>query len=122
MRGSLSRCNIIDYIYQVAETHGRRNGQSGVGSTILMLIWDFDIFIPSLPFISKHLSSVWFIVAVVSGVAFPFVFCRLRYTERRRQMLDERYGKMKHTGRKMLVITTAYIIGMFALWFLNKLL
>lgn len=109
--------HIIDYIYQVGEMHGRSNGQKGTGSTVLVLIWYFDILIPLLSLIGRHLSYVWFVAVVITGIVFPFVFCRMRYTERRRQMLDGRYAKMKHTGRKMLLIITA-CIGVFVLWFL----
>lgn len=95
----------IDYIWFVGEAFHRREGSPGDGGTLLMVCWFMDAFLPLLTFSHRVVNGWWFyLVATPVLLLAPFVFCRFRYTAKRRVEIWARFHDHKHMGRRLLVI------------------
>lgn len=73
----------IDYIWFAGESFHRREKAPGDGNALVMWCWYPDVL-------------------------FPFLFCRLRYTEKRRNEILEKY-QGRRTGRELLLVWSAMI-------------
>lgn len=95
----------IDYIWFVGEAFHRREGAPGDGEALLMGCWYMGAFLPLLTF-SHRVVNGWGFYLVADPVLLlaPFVFCRFRYTEKRRDKIWTRLHEHRHMGRRLLAI------------------
>lgn len=78
----------IDALWRIGEWFHQREKTPGTGATLLMWCWFLDALFPLLSLARVCLDeAIFFTLAVPGLIAFPLVFCRLRYTERRRRKL-----------------------------------
>ncbi len=105
----------IDYIWFVGEAFHRRERSPGDGGALLMVCWYMDVFLPLLTFSHRVLNGWWFYLAAAPVLLLaPFVFCRFRYTAKRRDEIWTRFHDYKHMGRRLLA-TGAVIAGICSL-------
>ena len=94
----------IDYIWFVGESFHVWEKSPGDGEALLMGCWYLDAALPLLTFLHRVAGGWWFYLAAVPVVLLvPFVFCRFRYTAKRRDEIFARFSH-KHTGRRLLAI------------------
>ena len=97
----------IDYIWFVGEAFHRRERSPGDGGALLMVCWYMDAFLPLLTFSHRVVNGWWFyLVAAPVLLLAPFVFCRFRYTAKRRDEIWARYHGYKHMGKRLLATGT----------------
>lgn len=99
---NIVRC--IDYIWFVGESFHGREKAPGDGETLLMWCWYLDAFLPLLTAIHK-VEPGWpfYVIAMPILMFFPFLYCRLRYTERRKKEIFSRFHG-SYTGKHLLLI------------------
>ena len=113
------RVCFIDYLWYVAERFSEREHNNLDGGMLLFLCWLFVIVLP----LGLTLGCLWGPTIAASSLilAFlPLVFCRLRYTPARCEVIREHYRGMKHPGRRLIsiiLIAIALMIAVFALMF-----
>ncbi len=109
------RFTVLDYIWYVAETIGKREYNNMTGLSILLIIWCLGILIPLLtPLMYWLCGNPTTIILALILCFLPFVFCRLRYTAARKQMIEQHYSSMKRLWRRMFMIAmTAFILAAF---------
>ena len=110
---------LIDYMWYVAEIWHEREHTNLNGRMLLFFCWLFAIVLP----LGLTLGCLWGPTIAASSLilAFlPLVFCRLRYTPARCEVIREHYRGMKHPGRRLIsiiLIAIALMIAVFALMF-----
>lgn len=116
---------VIDYIWYVAETWSAREHNNLNGSMLLFLGWLYAIVIPCGLLIGYFFGPQCAILTLVSCFM-PSIFCKLRYTAKRREALSEHYGKLKHPGRKLaqiilcgIALTATNVVLMFHFEFIH---
>lgn len=99
----------IDHIWLVGESFHRQEHAPGDGGTLLMACWYLDVLCP-LSTLGRGWLPGWMFYALALRLLllFPVLFCRLRYTEQRREALLARYRPRK-TGRRLLGIRAAIL-------------
>lgn len=111
----------IDHMWYVAEIWHEREHTNLNGSLLLFFCWFLPILFPfGIPLLSHFFS--WIIAFGIMMILcfLPDLFCKFRYTARRRKALCEHYGKMKHPGKnlaKIVLVAIALTIANFALMF-----
>ena len=98
----------IDYMWYVAEKWSESEHNNLDGGMLLFLCWLFVIVMP----LGLTLGCLWGPEIAVSSlilVFLPSVFCKLRYTDGRREALREHYRGMKRPGRRLAIITLVAI-------------
>lgn len=100
----------IDYIWFVGEAFHRREGSPGDGEALLMGCWYMGAFLLLLTF-SHRVVNGWGFCLVAAPVLLlaPFVFCRFRYTAKRRDKIWARFHEHRHMGRRLLAIGTVMV-------------
>lgn len=108
----------IDYVWSVEESHHQRGKGPRDGASLLMWGWYLDAMLPLWSF-ARQLDAGRAVDGVILAMllATPFVFCRLRYTPRRREAILARF-RNKHPGRSLLFVW----IGMVAIACVETLL
>ena len=121
---------LFDYIWYIGEALRKKGGNPSSGSLTLSFVWLFGILVPLLlPVMFRLFGNPAAIICGLALIFLPEIFCRLRYTVRRRKEIMEHYSGMKRLYQRLFVIygltilfaATALII-MFSLGFItNKL-
>lgn len=122
------RICFIDYMWYVAEIWHEREHTNLNGRTLLFFCWLFPIIVPlGIPLLFHLFSWMIAFAVVIILCFFPDLFCKLRYTAGRREVLREHYRDIKHPGRKFagilliaIALTVANVALMFHLGFIHK--
>lgn len=93
---------------------------------LLFFIWTFAILLPiGVPTAFHFLNRIAALVTVSALCLVPGLFCKLRYTAGRCEVLRGRYRDMKHPGRMLsrivlavIALTVANAVLMFHLGFM----
>ena len=100
----------IDYMWYVVEVWHEKEHTNLNGRVLLFLCWLLVILIPlGIPLLLRFFGWMIALVIVIPLCFLPDLFCKIRYTTRQRNAVRERYGKMKHPGRKLAGITLVAI-------------
>lgn len=109
VRDAVNLLNHVDYVWFIGEFLHRREASPGSGGTLIMGLWYLDALLPLLTFLHGPVSA-WAFYAVVLRVLllFPLLFCRLRYTEKRRRDISASF-RCERPGRRLLLLWGAMI-------------
>lgn len=104
----------IDYIWFVGESFHRREKSPGDGAALIMWCWYLDMAMILLTLFHRIAGDlIFYLVIIPVLLAAPFLFCRFRYTAKRKDKIFARYSGKK-TGKRLLAIW-AVIVGIFCL-------
>lgn len=103
--------SLIDYIWYTGERFHQREQNPGDGNMLIMISWYCTLFLPLLSIINKLEISLIIQIAVSILLIFvPSLFCRFRYTSRRKEAIKLRYKNKKNWGRRLLIIWGGLIV------------
>ncbi len=100
----------IDYIWCVGEVNHKRRTGPGDGETLIMVCWYLDILFPVITFVYRlGLDRMVMTLISLILIVIPFVFCRWRYNQSRREAILQRY-RCERPGRALLWIWGAIVV------------
>ena len=100
----------VDYIWSVGELYHRREKGPGDGETLIMWCWYLDALLPLAMFIySLDVGLIFHLIVLLIFLSLPFVFCKWRYTRKRRETILVRFH-CKYPGRKLLFIWAVWSV------------
>lgn len=100
----------IDYIWCVGEVNHKQRTGPGDGETLIMVCWYLDILFPVITFVYRlGLDRMVMTLISLILIAIPFVFCRWRYNQSRRETILQRF-RCERPGRALLWIWGAIVV------------
>lgn len=117
--------SIIDNYWYVAEIWSRKEGNKFEGDVLLQ--WcSMLIFFPWLAMIGHYTNWLITLLLSICVSGGPLVFCKMRYTQKRKEELSKDYKNIKCEGKlllKIILLTAMFscieIMLMFYLEFMN---
>ena len=101
----------IDYVWYVGECWHKKVYNPADGGVLLFGFWATIVFLPFItPLLYRSMSWLLAVPIGLGLILFPYIFCRLRYTKKRRESLKWRYGKIRNLGRRLVRILIIYLI------------
>lgn len=109
------KLNIIDYIWYTGEKFHQEGKNPGDGNLLIAICWYSSFSLPLLSLLNKlKISSITQISGSIILIIVPFVFCRIRYNKRKRELIELRYKNKKKWGKRLLTIWGILIIIVIA--------
>lgn len=103
--------NIIDYIWYIGEAIKKKEHNSMSGESVLLTIWLFGIHVPLiLPLTYQLIGNPATMIFGILLIFSPFIFCKLRYIQYRKEAIFKHYSGLKNLYRRLFVIYIATIL------------
>lgn len=107
----MKRYYIFDYIRYIGEAIKRKEGSPSSGDTLLLLTWLFAFLIPLImPLMYQILGNPTAMILGLGMIFLPILFCKLRYSKKRREAIFKHYSGMKSIFTRWLVLFSAIIV------------
>ena len=101
---------IIDYIWYVGEKIHLQEQNPGDGNMMIAITWYCTLFFPLLYITNRlHIYPIIQIIFSIILILFPFIFCRLRYTQEYKKVIFAEYKNTK-IGHRLFMIWGGLII------------
>jgi len=97
--------SIIDYIWYVGEKFHQQEHGPGDGTALIAICWYCVFFLPLISLINKL--NILFMIRIFISVllmVIPYIFCRIRYSPERKEMIRLQYKGKRSWGRRLLTI------------------
>lgn len=105
------KSNIIDYIWYIGEALKKKDHNSMSGESVLLTVWLFGIFAPLiLPLTYQFIGNPATMIIGILLIFFPFIFCKLRYTQYRKEEIFKHYSGLKSLYRRLFAILITTVL------------
>lgn len=109
--------HVVDYIWFVGESFHRRERTPGDGCALIMWCWYLDAMLPVLTFLRRFAADMPFYTLIVPALlAMPWLYCRLRYTEKRRKEIFAAFHGVQAGGRWLFVWASMVVVCALEAW------
>lgn len=111
IKGMKLKLDIIDYIWYTGERFHQEKKSPGDGNLLIAICWYCTFFLPLSSLLNKlRISSIIQILGSIVLIIIPFVFCRIRYKKKKKELIELQYKNKKKWGKRLLTIWSILII------------
>ena len=101
----------IDYVWYIGERFHQQYRRPGDGRILIAMCWYCTFFLPLLSIINELKAQLTIkILLNIILIFIPFIFCRIRYSPKHKEIIRLRYKNKKNWGRRLLIVWSILII------------
>ena len=101
----------VDYVWYVGECWHKKVYNPADGDILLFDFWATVVFLPFIaPLLYRSMPCLLAVPIGLGLILFPYIFCRFRYTKKRRESLKLRYSKIRNLGKRFVRILIIYLV------------
>lgn len=95
----------IDYVWYIGERSHQQYRSPGDGSMLIAMCWYCTFFLPLLSITNELKVQLTIkILLNIILIFIPFIFCRMRYSPKHKEIIRLRYKNKKNLGRRLLIV------------------